>query len=379
MAAPLAVSDEVVFSILSKLPLKSLKRFICIHKSFSLLLEDSYFMTTFRTNFISKLHSYYHHTSLLLLQADANSSAMYLLSGESFQNRLKLHWPPPFQEDSRYVEILNSGIHGTLCLHRNRGYRGDIVLWNPSTEEFKIIPPSPIESLPYMDILLRLHGFSYDHVTDDYKVIREVSFFQYLTDFEGDWDDVPKCPDPYPDPLWEIYSLRSNSWRKLDIEMHSAYRDDSIYMNGVCHWLCRPNQDIDEGHLLSFNFSHESSFTTALPLDLCDIMIINRPVVLNGSIAVISNHCETTTFHITVLGEVGVKESWMKLFTVGPLPCVEYPIGMGKKGDIFFTKKDEEVVWFDLGTMMVQEIGLKGKSPCTRMVIYKENLLRLSK
>jgi len=48
------VSDDITFSILSKLPLKSLKRFECACKSCSLLFDNPYFMTM-------------HHNYLLIL------------------------------------------------------------------------------------------------------------------------------------------------------------------------------------------------------------------------------------------------------------------------------------------------------------------------
>jgi len=79
------------------------------------------------------------------------------------------------------------------------------------------------------------------------------------------------------------------------------------------------------------------------------------------------------TFHISILSEVGVKKSWTKLFSIGPLSCVARPIEGGKNGDIFFIKNNEELACFDLGTMMTEELGVKGE--LCQMVIYKQNLL----
>lgn len=62
-------------------------------------------------------------------------------------------------------------------------------------------------------------------------------------------------------------------------------------------------------------------------------------MVLNESIALILNSYQTNTFQISFLGELGVKESWTKLFIIGPLLC-HYPIGGGKKGNILFRKED---------------------------------------
>jgi molecular chaperone HtpG len=96
--------------------------------------------------------------------------------------------------------------------------------------------------------------------------------------------------------------------------------------------------------------------------------------VLNGFIALFSYH-KDTTFHISILGEFGMKESWTKLLTVGPFPFVERPIGVGPKGEIFFARKDEELVWLDLSTQMIVELGYKVDPYLSRMTIYKESIL----
>jgi hypothetical protein len=78
--------------------------------------------------------------------------------------------------------------------------------------------------------------------------------------------------------------------------------------------------------------------------------------VLNGSIALISNQKGTASYQISTLGEFGVEESWIRLFDVELLSCA-WPIGAGKKGNIFFLEKDEEVACFDLTTGLIEDIG----------------------
>jgi len=101
--------------------------------------------------------------------------------------------------------------------------------------------------------------------------------------------------------------------------------------------------------------------------------------VLNMSIAIISNHANKNYFHISVLGELSVKESWIKLFVVGPLPCVQRPIGVGKKGDIFFIKEDSEVIFLNLSNGMIEEIGVKEELFRCQIVIYKPNFLPIGR
>jgi molecular chaperone HtpG len=172
------ITDDVALIILSKLSLKALMRFTCVRKTWVHLFENPNFISMFCNNFILKDHSFDDDTCLLLKQTVPGHyyhCAVYLLSGESFENKEILNWPPPFQADDIDMDILGSGINGTLCLHQ---YHTKIVLWNPTIGEFKIIPPSPIDSQLHDTTSVTLHGFGYDSVGDDYKVIRHAEFHQ---------------------------------------------------------------------------------------------------------------------------------------------------------------------------------------------------------
>jgi hypothetical protein len=100
----LHIPDDISFSILSKLSIKSLKRFGCLSKSWSLLFDDPFFMTLYRNHFLTKEHSYYQDTSVLLHQifypwdGDYWDKTFELssLSGERFKNRVKLDCYFPF-------------------------------------------------------------------------------------------------------------------------------------------------------------------------------------------------------------------------------------------------------------------------------------------
>jgi molecular chaperone HtpG len=387
----LHIHDDLAFSILSKLPLKSLKRFGCVRKPWSLLFENSHFMKMLRTHFLSNSHSGSDHgcgDTFLLLDEDVprHHAMLYLLPNERFENMIELDLPPPIQEDAINPYILSSvSINGIFCIGQDR-HNGIVntfraVLWNPATTEFMVIPPSPDESVPpYRDPFFKFHGFGYDRDRDDYKVIRYMSFF-HLTDEE---EEVPDEDRSY-DPLLEIYSLKSNSWRILDVNIADFNYDrpwlgTGVYIDGVCHWWGNNDLYNSTGCLVSFDCCNEVLFTTPMLLDIderCDFEITERRlVVLNNSIALVSNCFHATTFHISTLGELGVMESWIKLFVVGPIPSIECPIGVGKKGGICFKRENDELVWIDLSTQIIDEIGVKGDK-YARMGIYKESLLSI--
>ncbi|XP_058733444.1 F-box/kelch-repeat protein At3g06240-like [Vicia villosa] len=390
------IPDDLAIPILSKLPLKSLKRFGCVNKSWSVLFENPKFMVEFRNNFISISHSYYNDTSLLLHQIVCNHNRTYIsfylhsLSGERLENKVKLDLPNPFQQEELGFYVLVSGsINGILCLYD----RDTIVMWNPTTGEFKVIPPSRVESLPpYQGIIKYLHGFGYDPFSDDYKIIRKVIFVP-VTDDDDD-DDIPPCDVKWKDmcenyePFWEVYSLVYNSWRKVDLILPTCCweggnrNDNLLYLDGMCHWLSNSYGEYNEEYLVSFDLANEICFTTLIPtLMPLDIdpnnWVSHALVLLNGSIASILWY--TNTFHISILGKVGVKESWTKIFVVGPLSDdIKFPIGAGKNGDIFFAKKEgREPICFDLCTQMIEELdGVKGAYN-SQIIIYKESLVSI--
>jgi molecular chaperone HtpG len=377
------IPQDLALLVLTKLPLKSLKRFGCVHKTWSLLFENQYFITMFRANFISISHSYCDDTSLIIHQVVSKghtASFLHLLSSQSFENRLKSDLPTPLQTEHPIFFILGSStINGTLCL--SKADHSALVLWNPTTNEVNVIPPSPMEWVsPYWSPLIRCHGFGYDHVRDDYKIIRRLAYFP-LSERDLLYPNLPEDAQSEKisyDDVWEIYSLRCNTWEKLDVNMPPDSNGDLLYSDdGICHWLYETN---DQLFLVSFDLSSYVFFTTSTPiidhkLDFedpnIDYGMVARLVMLNGSIALISWYEDKTTFDILILGELGVSESWIKLFTIGPLPSyIQRPIGVGRNGDIFFQKKDKKIVCYDLRTRMVEELGLE-EAPSNRIILQE--------
>jgi hypothetical protein len=123
--------------------------------------------------------------------------------------------------------ILDAVVDGTICFYQGLMVP-KITLWNVTTKEFKVLPPSPLPS--YDRAVFSPHGFGYYHVRNDLKVIRHAAHCMPLTDFES--------YIPPHDSMWEVYSLRSNSWEKLDVDIPTGYHRSGIgiHTNGVCHW-----------------------------------------------------------------------------------------------------------------------------------------------
>ncbi|XP_058730256.1 uncharacterized protein LOC131602224 isoform X2 [Vicia villosa] len=74
--------------------------------------------------------------------------------------------------------------------------------------------------------------------------------------------------------------------------------------------------------------------------------------------------------------EPGIQESWMKLynFSLGHIPSTCYPIGMGKKGDIFFFMKEHQndIGSYSLKNELFEDKEIEGGLGFCQIVLYKE-------
>ncbi|CAK8530187.1 unnamed protein product [Lathyrus sativus] len=390
------IPNDLIISILSKLPLKSLKRFECVQKSWTLLLKDSHFVSVFRKKFMSKTLFGFDDTSYLMryyMFGPPNvRSYFYFLFGERLENKVKMDYSLPFVDCGQdFIVVGSCSINGILgIVSQNEGF----ALWNPTIDEYKVIPPSPAESVPYRNFSWLIHGFGYDHVKNDYKVLWRIDFYQLNRhDCEClglDEENVPWKDVSY-EPVWEIYNLRSDSWRKLNINIPMTIpyiflipnNDDGIdrcYTKGMCHSLYKVSEYIFQTCLMSFDVCNEVVFTTPMPSYMNDNMdpewnYKHLMILIKGFIALSSHHGETNTIHISILNEIGVKESWTKVFILGPLACVAYPFTGGKNGDLFLRKENGELACFDLDTQMINELGVEAYK--SHIIVYNKSLLSI--
>ncbi|KAL4374416.1 hypothetical protein AHAS_Ahas05G0179600 [Arachis hypogaea] len=157
------------------------------------------------------------------------------------------------------------------------------------------------------------------------------------------------------------------------------------YLNGICHWWgseYATNGLEEEQVLVSFNLSTETfQITSIVWLQENDDSPIRSLVVLNKSVTLISSFAKNNRIEISILGEVGVKESWVKLFTLEPFPskfC--YPMRMGDKCDLIFFIRNHssELASFDVITgKVIHNINIKASMFGTW--IYKESIFSFIK
>ncbi|XP_058759795.1 putative F-box protein At5g15660 [Vicia villosa] len=385
---------DLALCILSKLPLKPLKRFTCVQKSWSLLFQNSQFMNMFHTDFFkSKTNEDSQNTSLLIHFTNFVKGKIPIdellskLSSNRFEDMVIIDWPPPFKEDHIYMEMLgSSSVNGIICLYQDYGHESPIVLWNPATTEFKVLPPSFQVYNENIEFNPPPSAFGYDCVTDDYKVLRNV-FLPEDSPYEfskGPWLFLPEKDSPfwellmndddmfwleveskyiYADPFWEIYSLKNNNWRKLnDIDM-PLVSGSRVNSNELCHFLGF------EDKMFSFDFSNEKFILTVLPSDSNFEFHNNckHLLIVNESVVFAYDDCKNN-YHIWILGKLGVKESWTKLLNIGHVNDLGYPIGAWKN-HIFFSH-GHKIVRYNLSTQKFEKFEIY----VWKVISYKEVL-----
>ncbi|CAN1284191.1 hypothetical protein LINPERPRIM_LOCUS18553 [Linum perenne] len=220
---------------------------------------------------------------------------------------------------------------GIFCLNTTTrkadgNYVQNMVLWNPTTGETKIVPPGPHHPCHASSFALYLRseriGFGYD-------------------------------PEFYNGPLplifTEVYSLRNDSWKTLnDAASHSldAYKliylnqqwDITTLRNEKCYWFRREDESPGTCAVISFDMSTEVFELVTIPYptalrhhgkdgELCsaewDECVFDWKAescfMLKKDVIVVSFCKLGGGFEIWAMLKCGVAESWTRLFTLSQL------------------------------------------------------------
>ncbi|GER56838.1 F-box family protein [Striga asiatica] len=134
-------------------------------------------------------------------------------------------------------------------------------LWNPTTREFKILPPPPSSfDKRCKKMFYGYFGFGFDSASEDYKVIRLLKLG------DGETEDYPLTPAV----MAEVYSLRSNSWKQVSV-VHplNIPRHSGVHVNGTYYWLNLS----DPWFIVSFDFATEKFASSLIPAPPSDKLI----------------------------------------------------------------------------------------------------------
>ncbi|KZV16620.1 hypothetical protein F511_12076 [Dorcoceras hygrometricum] len=354
------LSEDVIVEILSKLPVKSLVRFRCVCKSWYVLVRDPTFITKHYKNLSSKEGDH-----LLVIKRDniTNGRVVSLLKNGrdiAFGDR---ELPPFFNATFGHVRLIGP-CNGIVALY---GFHDNIALWNPIIGDLKLLLASQLPRLCHAKIRGGDLGIGFDPITNDFKVV-QILFCV--------------CPESHLTSQVEIYSSKTNSWKKHGSSMPANimyYNTWSmVYKNETFCWWA---QDSSTEVILSFNMSQEIFETTPLPPGIEALggeEGITRAIFpLKESIALIVYPIKKVdkTFNIWVLdNSTGAACSWSKVSSIGPLARIHRPLGFWNDGEWILESNGGELVLYNPSNNEIKNLGVYGKRNRLEVVVHKESL-----
>ncbi|KAL3646138.1 hypothetical protein CASFOL_011318 [Castilleja foliolosa] len=207
--------------------------------------------------------------------------------------------------------ILGSS-NGLLCLV-NSLFPDSLCLYNPFRRGHIEIPKNSV----FKDKSV-VYGFGFNPITNDYKVIM-------IADHKVTYSRKTGFSSYYNRPVSDvqIYSVNSNVWLNRGIMPYclEKWSKRGVLVSGRLHWVSR---------CMKLNGDYQRTIVSYnLVDDAFDVILCPTPDTLrrwtpsylsslDGCLSVVVHiHNRGDAFHVWILREYGVCESWVKAYTVG--------------------------------------------------------------
>jgi F-box interacting protein len=343
----LILPQELIAEILYTLPAESLVRFQCVSKAWFSLINDPYFI---------KMHLHTNRQRILIGKKRKSNRWPEEHNLVKISNEDRLGYPvkifPPLyrSENVKYRTSVTGSCNGLVCIvffcNRKYGSHDDqIVIWNPSIRKHKKVPFNPVEEKH------RLGGlgdgfhfaFGYDPVNNDYKLLKIIKFVGLKYDRRS-----------------KVYSMKANSWRRLEDQLPYKERftissPQPVFTNGAFHWLVESITGART--LLTMDLTTEKFEVQTLPFKLHSL---GNLVVLEGSLCV-SAYTQARDIDFWMMKEYGVTSSWSRLCMVPATFFYRQPLAISRDGKKVLLE-DDKLFWYDIKKktfMIVEHISSK--------------------
>ncbi|KAI4327989.1 hypothetical protein L6164_020389 [Bauhinia variegata] len=357
--------------ILSRLPVKSLVRFQCVKKSWSLFIKNPEFISAHLETFnrinmennrfclLFKRNREVRDDPMLLMVKDSVSRlCFYQAARRSHQNRRHLTREPKASDFHLFGPV-----NGGYYFHSDLRF-----LINPSMREFRLIPDAPFSSGSYF--VGCYDNFGFDPKTKDWKIVTIQCWRAKPPE-----DDINATNDFY---RAYVYALSSGSWRNVDCSLLSGVVmwGNSLsgnFVHGSCHWWA---YDDDDYLVVAFDMLEDVFRLLRFENGDAGAYVGN----FKESIAVIFSpeDATETQFDIWVTPEYGEDKPWDKLLTIRPIEEVKWPLAFWKDRCVL-ESEDRGLVLYDHETLEEENLGFEGEDNMIVAAVYMESLFSLRK
>ncbi|XP_006341885.1 F-box protein CPR30-like [Solanum tuberosum] len=368
--------EDVVIHILLELPVKSLMRFRSISKLLYTLIHSSIFINLHRNRRRNTKDELLILKRPIFLDENLYKNILYFLSSNDNDDDTLKHVSPEidvpyFDTDFcvQFQQLLGSS-HGLIALTDFE----DIVFLNPTTRKYRLLPHSPFRCPKDFVYVTRGIGFGYDSIEKDYKVVRfyELSSEPYDRDFDARHSRV------------EVYDFCTDTWRwviptvKLLPRVH-RYVSSEAFFGGACHWTAQDDEAVPI--VLCFHLTSEFFRNIKMPdtCHFCDNQGYGLTVCQNTLTLICYPHpkCHIEPGQeftdIWLIKEYGEDETWIRKYTLRPLP-IESTFAIWKDHVLLFQTGTGTLSSYDIHSNQLNEFGYQGNRGTLRLLVYNETL-----
>ncbi|CAH9137977.1 unnamed protein product [Cuscuta epithymum] len=335
------IPSQLYHQILLSLPADSLFRFRSVCKEWCRLIDDPSFVKAHTQNQIS--------SSTLLIKKDSGSPPFYLINFDS------LEFADDLNDDGQMIEVIPvkqlvrlgvpriqslpvNSCNGLILIStydRNKIW----AVWNTLTRDCHQLPPPDCSTFTFAAA-----GLGYDHVSDDYKVVRL---------------DTNSRGGKYVCRTL-VYSLKLGSWKRIKDcpdNFIGLNRVNGFCVNGKLHWYaCEMIITLD---LVTEEYGHIPIPPISSSKEIFEMYLdaISGLLILSYSYLT-SSGCD---FDGWVLQEDGAENPWEKLFSFH-LPYFESPklVAYMKNKKKVILQRDDGFFWVDIESNLVKQVAFDG-------------------
>ena len=190
----------------------------------------------------------------------------------------------------------------------------------------------------------------------------------------------------------EVYTLSSDSWRKVEISLRSkvvvsGIEPSPLFFSGALHWFAYHTEGEDPTMILSFDVDNEKFGEMAIPDGDAASLFVFKGNLAFISCRYLENDDGLQSAHclIWVMRDYGVDESWNKLFSIRFESADIIFYGCTEHGELLLDKKAEEesedgddtaIVSLDLETLHQKDLGIL-RYVTDIVTTFKESLVLL--
>ncbi|KAL9230471.1 hypothetical protein vseg_005817 [Gypsophila vaccaria] len=357
-----SIPQELMINILSRLPANSVGRCRCVSKPWRCLLSEAHFIKAH----LDRTKEFMDNALLMLVSSDSNTTYSAKIAHNALSETIALVTELGYVVSSEFWTEGMPSCDGLILIEDDTDKR---LLVNPTTKVVRELPVSPYALDPHTSFTM--YGLGYDHVSDDYKVVR-LSYYNtdngYGYESESESESESDCAEVFVN----VYSVRSGIWKQVESSPYNhvvGHVTAGIFASGRIHWLASTTSDYSSQSsvLVGFDLTEEKFYEVPAPsLIEGDSFVFKRLVVLGGCLSIFPS-CPNKETDIWMMREYGVKQSWTKFSIVDDQKAVSEfrPIVfMEGQREVVMLKDEETVaqkmVMYDLDSSTFKDITIHG-------------------